>query len=318
MKALVTGSQGFVGTHLRRLLVQRGHQVFGMDRMEVRVEPGERYRAADLLDPAQLRDVVDESAPDTAFHLAALPGRGDEAELRRTLAVNVQGTANLFAALSDRGKPVRVVHVGSSAMYGAVPPDDDPVTESAPLCPLGVYGWSKVASEAVALAHQGRRGIDVIGARPFNHTGPGEPEHLAASAFARQVAAIEAGAEPIMNVGALETVRDFSDVRDIVAGYVTLAERGAPGAVYNLCSGRGTRMSDLLRMLLDNSSSEIEVRADPSRMRAGDLARQVGSFERARREVGWTGAIPLTQSLAALLDEWRARLAAAAPKESRS
>lgn len=318
LKALVTGSQGFVGTHLRRLLRGLGRQVVGTDRMDCTPEPGERYVAADLLDVEQLTSAIEEADPSIVFHLAALPGRGDEAEARRTLAVNVQGTVNLFTALLDRGRPVRVLHVGSSAMYGAVPPGDDPVTESAPLRPLGLYGWSKVASEAVALAHQGRRGIDVIGARPFNHTGPGEPEHLAASAFAKQIAAIEAGAEPVMNVGALETVRDFSDVRDIVAGYVALAERGAPGAVYNLCSGRGTRMSDLLRMLLDNSSSEIEVRADPSRMRAGDLARQVGSFERAHREVGWAGAIPLSESLAALLDEWRARLAAGAPKGSRS
>jgi GDP-4-dehydro-6-deoxy-D-mannose reductase len=109
-------------------------------------------------------------------------------------------------------------------------------------------------------------------------------------------------------VGSLDAVRDLTDVRDIVAGYVALAERGRPGGVYNLCSGAGVRMDDVLRMLLDKSTVRIEVRADPSRLRAADLARQVGSSERARRDVGWAPAIPLDASLDALLAEWRGRL----------
>ncbi|MFN8177207.1 MAG: NAD-dependent epimerase/dehydratase family protein [bacterium] len=320
MRILVTGSHGFAGTHLRALLRARGDAIVGMDRLDAPAGtpgPHERYVRGDLLQPADLRAAVEEADPDLVFHLAALPGRGDEAEARRTLAVNVQGTANLLAALLDRGRPARVLHVASSAMYGAVPPEDDPVTETAPLRPLGVYGWSKVASEAVALAHNGRAGLEVVGARPFNHTGPGEPEHLATSTFAKQVAAIEAGAEPVIRVGWLDAVRDLADVRDIVRGYVALGDRGKPGAVYNLCSGRGTRIGDVLRMLLDKSAVEIEVRADSS-ARAGDLARQVGSFERARADVGWTPAIPLSESLDALLAEWRARYAARSLEGKRS
>lgn len=311
MKALVTGSHGFVGTHLRALLGERGWSVTGLDQRPLAPGPGESFAAVDLLDGAALTAAVAAADPDAVFHLAALPGRGDEAALQQTLDVNVRGTAHLAEALRRRGKPVRFVHVGSSAMYGAVPEEDDPVTESAPLCPLGVYGWSKVASEAVAMAYQGRGGIDVIGVRPFNHTGPGEPLHLAGAAFAKQIAEIEAGAEPVIHVGWLEAVRDFTDVRDIVRGYVALAERGTPGQVYNLCSGTGTRMRDLLGMLLDKSSVEIEVRPDPSRMRPGDLPRQVGSAARARADAGWTPAIPLADSLDALLADRRAKAAAA-------
>lgn len=314
MKALVTGSHGFVGTHLRALLRERGGRLTGLDSRPAAPEAGESFAAVDLLDAAALADAVERADPDVVFHLAALPGRGDEAALRKTLEVNVHGTAHLCEALRRRGKPVRLVHVGSSAMYGAVPPEDDPVTESAPLCPLGVYGWSKVASEAVAFAHQGRGGVDVIGVRPFNHTGPGEPLHLAGSAFAKQIAEIEAGAEPVIHVGWLEAVRDFTDVRDIVRGYVALAERGTPGQVYNLCSGEGTRMRDLLGMLLDKSSVEIEVRPDPSRMRPGDLPRQVGSAARARADAGWAPTIPLADSLDALLADWRAKTAAGASR----
>ena len=309
MRALVTGSHGFVGTHLRALLKERGYHVTGLDRRELLPGEGEGYVGADLTDPQFLGSGIAQANPDVVFHLAALPGRGDEAEMQRTLAVNVGGTANLCEALLRRGRRVRLVHVGSSAMYGAVPPEDDPVGETAPLRPLGVYGWSKVASEAVAFAHHGRGGIEVVAVRPFNHTGPGEPPHLAGAAFARQVAGIEAGAEPVIHVGALEAVRDFTDVRDVVRGYLAVAEQGQPGEVYNLCSGTGTRMSDLLRMLLDKSTVEIEVRPDPSRMRPGDLPRQVGNGEKIRTATGWSPRIPLTESLDALLSEWRSRLA---------
>src|SRR5262245_42707961 len=146
MKALVTGSHGFAGTALRAVLRSGGAQITGFDRVAASPGPGERYVQGDLLAPADLHAAVEESDPDLVFHLAALPGRGDEAEARRTLAVNVHGTANLLAALLDRGRPARVLHVGSSAMYGAVSAEHDPVTEDAPLRPLGVYGWSKVAS----------------------------------------------------------------------------------------------------------------------------------------------------------------------------
>jgi GDP-4-dehydro-6-deoxy-D-mannose reductase len=149
--------------------------------------------------------------------------------------------------------------------------------------------------------------LEVVGARPFNHTGPGEPEDLACSGFAKQIAAIEAGTEPVLRVGTLDTVRDFTDVRDIVEGYVALAERGSPGSVYNLCSGKGTRMRDVVQILLDKSSRRIEIREDPSRVRASDLPREVGSFERARRDTGWSPIIALTESLDVLLAEWRAR-----------
>jgi GDP-4-dehydro-6-deoxy-D-mannose reductase len=224
--------------------------------------------------------------------------------------VNVDGVRSVLDALLDRGRPVRFLHVGSSAMYGAVPPGHDPVGEDAPLRPLGLYGWTKAAAEALAMTYHGRGGIEVVPARPFNHTGPGEPERLASSAFAKQIAAAEAGGEPVLRVGNLDAVRDLSDVRDIVRGYADLAERGTPGAPVNLCAGRGVRMDEVLGMLLDRARVAVEVRADPDRQRPAELARQVGSHARATADVGWEPAIPLETSLGDLLDGWRARLAA--------
>lgn len=314
-KALVTGCHGFAGTHLRSLLRERGWTVAGLDRVEAAAIPGEECITADLTDETAARRAIDEAAPDVVFHLAGLSDAGTGRTFRATLAANVLGTVNLFAALRERRRPLRVVNVGSSAQYGAIPPQENPIVETASLRAEGVYGWSKAAAEAVALAHQGVGGIEVVAVRPFNHSGPGEPPHLVASAFARQIAAVEGGAEPVIRVGNLDSVRDISDVRDIVRGYVDLAEKGIPGRVYNLCSGRGTRIADLLRMLLDKTPASIEVRSDPARQRPSDLPLQVGDFARARRDLGWSPRIPLENTLADLLADWRSRCGADASDE---
>jgi GDP-4-dehydro-6-deoxy-D-mannose reductase len=310
MRAFVTGSHGFAGTALRALLGEKGWTVHGLGASEAEPADGEAYHRIDLAVPAaqaELRAALDAADPEVVFHLAARTGRGGEEEARGAFAANVGGTANLFTALLDRGRAVRVVHVGSSAQYGAVPREDDPVTESAPFRPLGIYGWTKAAAEMIALAHHGRGGIEVLAARPFNHTGPGEPGHLVCSSFARQIAEIEAGAEPVLEVGNLSPERDFTDVRDLVRGYLELAEKGAPGAATNFCSGRAVRVEDVLTTLLDKARTRIEVRADPDRARPVELRRQVGSYAKAEREIGWTPRIPLGDSLVELLDEWRAR-----------
>ncbi len=318
MRTLVTGSHGFAGTHLRALLRARGHTVVGLDARPGAPGPDETFMEADLTDAESVPVAVDAAAPDLVFHLAGLTGAGGEAAARAAVAVNVGGTRNLLDALLDRGRPVRFLHVGSSAQYGGVPAAFDPVDEGAPQMPLGLYGWTKTASEALAMAHHGRGGLEVIPVRPFNHTGPGEPESLASSAFAKQIAAAEAGGDAVISVGNLEAVRDLTDARDIVRGYADLAERATPGRVYNLCSGRGVRMEDVLRMLLDKSRTSLEVRTDPERSRPSELARQVGSFDRAQAEVGWAPEIPLETSLGDLLDGWRDRLGAVPRKGSAS
>ena len=313
-RALVTGSHGFAGTHLRRLLGAQGWAVAGLGRAPRDPGPGEGYVAADLRDVEALGRAVTEAAPDVVFHLAGHLGRGGAASHREAVDVNAAGTRALFEALAIRGRPVRVVVAGSSAQYGAAPADENPIDEDTPFRAAGAYGFSKVAAEGIALAYHGRDGIDVVAVRPFNHVGPGEPDLWVCSSFARAVAEIEAGAEPVMSVGNLEAVRDFCDVRDVARGYLALAERGRGGRAYNLCSGRGTRIRDVLERLVALSSRPIEVRPDPERMRPADVPLQVGSHERATRETGWAPEIPLEQSLKDLLAGWTPRVARAASR----
>lgn len=304
MRALVTGCLGFVGRHLMRCLEERGASVYGLDRRPGRVWPSVRLLTADLGDRKALLAALQEAAPDLVFHLAGLTASGGAPEA--ILEANAVGTLRLLEALAAHPSRTRVVVAGSSAQYGLLPECWTVVTEDAPFHPAGVYGWSKVAAEALALSFNGRAGLEVVAARAFNHVGPGEPAALVCSALARGVAAVEAGRESAVRAGDLTTVRDFCDVRDIAGGYVALAERGVPGRAYNLCSGRGTQVSEVLECLLRMADRRIEVRSDPTA--GGGVRRQVGSAERARAETGWKPEIPLEQSLADLLSEWREHL----------
>jgi GDP-4-dehydro-6-deoxy-D-mannose reductase len=153
--------------------------------------------------------------------------------------------------------------------------------------------------------------MDIVRARPFNHTGPGQEATFVCSALARQVAAIESGAqEPVLHVGNVDPVRDFSDVRDIAAGYVALLERGRAGEAYNLCSGSGSSIAEVIAILRTHARVPLRVHSDPGLRRAVDVERIVGSHERATRDTGWSPRIKLDDTLGALLDDWRERLRA--------
>ncbi|MOA24531.1 GDP-6-deoxy-D-mannose reductase [compost metagenome] len=152
-------------------------------------------------------------------------------------------------------------------------------------------------------------GLQVIRARAFNHTGPGQLPRFVVSAFAKQIAQIEAGRQaPVMGVGNLSARRDFLDVRDVVQAYVALMERGEAGCAYNVCSGRAVAMQTILDGFLANAKVGIEVERDPALFRPVDVAELVGSNEALMAATGWQPRIPLEQTLADVLAYWRAQV----------
>jgi GDP-4-dehydro-6-deoxy-D-mannose reductase len=172
-----------------------------------------------------------------------------------------------------------------------------------------VYGASKAAADLAAAQWSRAYGLAIVRARPFNHTGPGQDAAFLCSALARQVALIEAGRQPPeLRVGNVDPVRDFSDVRDIAAGYVALLERGRAGEAYNLCRGEGVSVSEVIALLRTHARVPLRARSEPGLRRHNDVERVVGSPERARRDAGWQARIPFDESLAALLDDWRTRI----------
>jgi GDP-4-dehydro-6-deoxy-D-mannose reductase len=206
-------------------------------------------------------------------------------------------------------KPAVLV-VGSAEEYGPVAEADLPIREETPLQPASPYAVSKAAQGALALLYGPKGGMRVVLTRTFHHTGPGRGEAFAESSFARQIAEIECGLRPaVIEVGNLDAVRDFTDVRDVVRAYLLLVEKGEAGQAYNVCSGRGRKIHEILDLLLAGSTARVEVRVDEERLRHSDVPAQVGDPARVRAATGWEPKIPLEQTLADLLADWRARIA---------
>jgi GDP-4-dehydro-6-deoxy-D-mannose reductase len=313
MRVLVTGVSGFAGPVVVRALAEHGHDVHGL----ARHPPAAArlagvpltFHAADVCDAAGLVRLVAEVAPDSVVHLAgvaepAAAERDPDAAYR----TNLGGTLALLAAARATAPRARLLVVSSSSVYGAVEPGELPVTEDLPPRPLTVYGASKAAAEIAALQWGRAYGLEVVVARPFNHTGPGQSPAYICAALASQVAAIEAGRQPpVLAVGNVDPVRDVSDVRDVAAGYVALLERGRSGAVYNLCAGEGVSVAELIALLRSLARLPLRARVDPARRRAQEVERLVGDHTRASRETGWKPRIALLDTLASVLDDWRGR-----------
>lgn len=310
---LVTGANGFAGSHLLDQLRDHGAPLVAW-RGPGRAPSAEheigaiRWVGVDLRDAAAVEAALAEARPAWIFHCAGVAHVAESwRQATRTLEINALGTHHLLRAARSLRLDARIVIPSSALVYR---PSDTPLTEAHPPAPATPYGLTKLAQELVALAGHAD-GLAVIVARPFNHIGPRQDPAFVTSGFARQIARAEAGlGEPVIQVGNLDARRDVTDVRDTVRAYRLLAERGAPGRVYNICSGVAPPIQDLLDRLVARARVPVEVRPDPARLRPSDNPVLLGSAERIRAELGWQPVIPIDRSLEDVLDYWRATIAA--------
>ena len=316
MRILITGITGFVGSHLAELALARGVEVVGSLRWRSKTEHIEHLRShvtlieSDLRDAMSVRSLLEQAHPDYIIHLAAQSFvQASWQTPSETFYTNVLSQNNLFEAMRQLGSKARVLAIGSSEEYGLVYPEELPIRETNPLRPLSPYAVSKVTQDLMGYQYFKSYGMHIVRSRAFNHTGPRRGETFAESNFARQIAEIEAGLrEPVIHVGDLKPTRDFSDVRDIVRGYWSLLERGIPGEVYNLCSGKDWSIERVLNFLLGHAKvSGIEIREDPTRFRPSDVPILRGCAEKIEKVTGWTPRIGLEQTLTDLLEYWRQR-----------
>jgi GDP-4-dehydro-6-deoxy-D-mannose reductase len=295
MRVFVTGSSGFVGRRAQARLAEAGHTALS----------GEREH--DVTDRDALARALAEARPDAVLHLAA---RSSVAESLRdpedVFRVNFLGTAHLLDAVGREAPRARVLLVGSGDQYGPAAPDAPPFREGDPLDPRSPYARTKAAAEGLGTL-AAEDGLDVVRIRAFNHTGPGQDDRFVASSFARQAAEIALGLRPPrLRVGNLESVRDFLDVGDVLDAYLALLDPAVPAAIYNVASGRGVRVRELLESLLELAGVDPEIEVDPERFRPTDAL--VGDATRLRDATGWSPRIPLRRTLDALLSDWRVRL----------
>ncbi len=297
MRALVTGGNGFVGRHLCAELRARGFEPVVAGRVG---DGGHVDEPLDLADAGNVRGIVERCRPALIFHLAAqafVPAA--TAAPLETYDTNVMGTARLVEAV--RALPAdqrpRVLFASSGEVYGARDAAELPLRETVAPQPATPYAASKVAGEAVVLASSRTYAFDAIVTRAFNHIGPGQNDRFVVAAFAKRLAAIAAGGKPLFPVGNLTPQRDFLDVRDVVRAYADLAQRGASGEIYNVCSGVPTRIADVLRHLVNAARVGVEIREDPNLMRPVDVPVAYGDNAKLKAATGWEPAYPLARSL---------------------
>jgi GDP-4-dehydro-6-deoxy-D-mannose reductase len=288
--AFVTGGGGFAGRHL-------------LERLDGAVAPTREQ--LDLLDLEATRTALREAAPEVVFHLAAQAsvGRSWDAPAE-TLTANLAITANLFEAVRLEAPRARVVAISSGEIYG--PPEYLPVDESARLRPQNPYAVSKAACDLLAAQYADAHGMHAIRLRPFNHAGPGQGDEYVIGTLTRQVAEAEAAgaSECVVRTGNIDSARDFTDVRDVTRAYVDAA--GLKPGVWNVASGRSTSVRELIELVRAAASIPVRHELDPAKVRVRDVPEVRGSAEKLHAATGWTPEIPLSQTVADALAQWRA------------
>lgn len=318
MKILITGISGFTGSHLAEYLLDEGkHEVYGMIRWRsdrqniIGIQDKIQLFECDIKDAFVVNTVIAKIKPDQIFHLAAqsyVPFSWQAPQ--ETLTTNIIGELNVFEAVRAAKLDSRIQIAGSSEEYGMVYPDEIPIKETNALRPLSPYGVSKVTQDFLGFQYFKSYGLKIVRTRAFNHTGPRRGEVFATSNFAKQIIEIEKGnREPVLQVGNLDAVRDFLDVRDVARAYAFSLSKGEPGEVYNISSGVGVKIKDMLDKLIELSNVDLKVESDQSRMRPSDVELLIGSAEKFKKATGWKPIIPFDQTLGDLLEYWRQKLA---------
>ena len=321
MRALITGITGFAGSHLAEYLLAEHPdvKVYGTFRWRSRMDNVEHLYnekkiqlvEADLRDYSSMHRALEISRPDVIFHLAAqsfVPSSWSAPN--DTIVTNVSGQTNLFEAIRILKLDPVVQIACSSEQYGLVLPDEVPIRETNPLRPLSPYAVSKVAQDYLGYQYFQSYGLKAVRTRGFNHTGPRRGHVFVTSNFCSQVAAIELGLqEPVIRVGNIEAIRDFTDVRDMVRAYWLAVTKATPGEVYNIATGKGISIRAMLDLVLSFSQVEVKVEVDPDRLRPSDVEILIGDSSKFRADTGWEPRIPFDQTVRDLLDYWRKRLA---------
>jgi len=297
VRIFVTGARGFVGGHLVPRLLGAGFEVTATD------------RDLDVCDPGAVEAALARARPAAVVHLAAQSSvAASAADPEQTHRINYGGALSVLEGALRCGSQPRVLLVGSADQYGSAAAGSAPFTEDAPLAPESAYARSKAEAERLGTAFADA-GLAVVRIRAFSHSGPGQSDAFALSSFARQIAEIEAGRrEPVLRVGNLDSVRDYLDVDDVVDAYLRLLDPAVPATVYNVASGVGRRLGDLLNGLLELSGTRATIERDPDLQRPADWS--VGDARRLRAATGWKPSTPIERTLERLLADWRRKVSA--------
>lgn len=307
---LVTGGTGFAGSHLIEALQAFGYTdihstTFSPPPAETAFLNTERYHRLDLTDKVSTARLIADLSPDWIFHLASFAYVGKSFEKAEELfANNISLQLSLLEGIRLHRPKARILTIGSSEEYGVVPIGTKAIDEKFPLNPVNPYAVSKCTQDLLAGSYFLSFGLDIVRARPFNHIGIRQTGDFAIPSFAKQIVAIEKGEQKELLVGNLNGVRDFTSVKDMVRAYILLMEKGKTGEIYNLGSGKGVKMQEIVDQLCSMAKTTIIVKRDESRLRPLDVPILIADNKKIR-ELGWETKENLQATLEAVLAEWR-------------
>ena len=292
-KVLITGHKGFVGGHLFDYLKEQGHRVYGFDVKSDSVQDFRNYDA--------IRTAIDAIRPDKIFHIGALAYVPESfIDPYRAFETNTIGSLNIIEAVRRIGLKTKIHLCGSSEEYGDAP---SPVTEDSLPNPLSPYAIAKLAMDHLGQFYAKAYNMNIVVTRTFNHTGPKRGEQYAESAWAKQIVEIERGERDILLHGDLTTIRNYTDVRDIVRAYSLAID--LPSGVYNICSDQNIVMDDVLNILISFSKKEIKTELDSNLLRPADFSFNEPSCEKFTELTDWKPEYMIHQTLSDILEHWR-------------
>ena len=313
MKALIIGAAGFVGSYLIQHLTNTYNWEIHATKLEHEslVSDSAVVHNLDIMNLAEIDTLLKDVKPDYIFHLAAQSSVAlSWKNPSLTVDINIKGTLNLLDGIrSIEGYHPNVLLIGSGEEYGYIVPDETPVHEDVPARPGNIYAATKACQNMLGSIYSRAYKMNLIMVRAFNHIGPNQAPLFVASDFCKQVAEIETGLkEPVLHVGNLSALRDFTDVRDVVRAYGLLIQHGKPGETYNIGSGHAIPIQSLLDMILSLSTTPIKVELDPARLRPSDIPVIEADIHKLQDTITWQPEIKLEQTLLETLNYWRNNL----------
>jgi GDP-4-dehydro-6-deoxy-D-mannose reductase len=316
-KYIITGANGFVGRHLIKKIIEgdSGSEVFGIDlhggeAKDIAPIGAFSFRELNLLDRVAVTQAIDSFSPTRLIHLAAISSVAESwKKPAETFLNNTSIFLNLVEIFRDRRSDCRLLSVGSSEEYGNVLQNMLPIREDCLSQPTSPYGVARLSQEALSRVYASGYGLNIILTRSFNHIGPGQRETFVVPSIVRQfVLAEREGKKKFkLNVGNAMIIRDFTDVSDVVEAYLLLLGKGRPGEVYNVCSGKGVRILELIAAISRITGIEAEIKEEGKLLRATENVAIFGDNSKIFSECGWLPKIGLDESLARIVDYWRNR-----------
>jgi len=318
---LITGISGFVGGHFTQyLLNERPYYVIhGLSRSKPSLDfiqhPDQTigsctFHQCDLLDSSKVDAIIGEIQPDYILHLASFSSVAQSwKEPLASFLNNTNAFLTVVEAVRVQGLKTRILSVGSSEEYGIVKGNDLPLTEKNRLAPANPYAVARVSEEYLAQIYTNGYHLDICCTRSFNHIGPGQSDQFVVSSIARQFAEIAIHhKKPVIKIGVGSIIRDFIDIDDVITAYMAILEQGVTGEVYNVCSGRGNSIYDIVRFFSELTHIPVAVEQNNDLLRPIDNPVLIGSYDKLKNDTGWSPECSIGESLEKIYNYWYNKL----------